>query len=88
MNATMKKITLGLAAATVAAMTFAGAAQAKPKVHLHLSFGAYGPAFGIASHYPGYGWAGPCKWYLKKYKKTGKYYWKKKFKKCMYYNYY
>ena len=93
-----RNITLGLGAAAIAVtMTLAGAAQAKPKVNFYLSldgghvgFGVsnyvdgygYGPSYGY-----GYGYGSPCKKYWKMYKITGKYKYKKKFKKCMAYYY-
>ena len=77
-----RKVALGLGAIVISTMTLASAADAKPKFHIDLHFGGgyhggyWGPGWGP-------GWGGPnCWWYLKKYKKTGKWYWKKKFYKC------
>ena len=82
-----RKIALGLGAIVVSTMTLAGAADAKSNFNVHLDFGGgglHGVHFGHGyGPYYGSGWGGPnCWWYLKKYKKTGKFFWKKKFWKC------
>lgn len=67
---------LALGAAVLSGMTIAAPApaQAKSKFDIDISIGG---GFGG-------GWGGnPCGWYLHKYFKTGSYYWKKKYKKCM-----
>ena len=83
-----RKIALGLGAIVVSTMTLSGAAEAKSKIHVDLHFGGgysgvyFGPGYGYG-YGPGYGWGGPnCYKYLKMYKKTGKWFWKKKFHKC------
>jgi len=84
-NTLIRKVTLGLGAIVISTMTLAGAANAKPNFTIHLGFGGpgyvggyWGPGYGY-----GYGYLGPnCYKYWKKYKITGKWYWKNKFYKC------
>lgn len=71
-------LALGAAAISGMALTAPAPAEAKSKFNLDIHIGS-GPGWG--GGYGGYG--GPCKWYLKKYFQTGSYYWKKKYKKCM-----
>ncbi len=87
-SALIRKLTLAAGALVVSTMTLASAADAKSNFTIHLGFGGYGgwgggyhgPVYGYG---PGYGYYGPnCHKYWKKYKFTGKYYWKKKFYKC------
>ncbi len=84
----IRKVALGIGAIAISTMTLAGAANAKSNFTIHLGFGGpgyiggyWGPGYGYGY---GYGpWGGTnCHWYLKKYYKTGKWYWKKKFYKC------
>ena len=83
----VRKLTLAAGALVVSTMTLAGAADAKSNITVHFGFGGwgggyYGPVYGYG-YGPGYGYYGPnCYKYWKKYKITGKYYWKKKFYKC------
>ncbi len=85
-----RKATLALGALVISTMTVTGAAQAKSKINVHLDFslhGLHGVHVGYGPTY-GYGpYGNPCWKYWKKYKKTGKYYWKVKFKKCKMYYY-
>ncbi len=81
-----KKITLGLAAAAISITALASTAQAKPPFSLHISPHS-GVSFSIGhGGYYGHGYHGipwKCKWYKKKFKKTGKHFWWKKYKKCL-----
>lgn len=72
-----RKVTLTLGAIIVSTMSIAGANQAQAKVHVDLHFGGWGgPAFvGPTFNY--------CNKYWWKYQKTGKFYYKKKYMKCM-----
>lgn len=84
-----RKLTLVAGALVVSTMTLAGAAEAKSNFHIDLHFGGpgyvggyWGSGWGYGPGY-GYGYYGPnCYKFLKKYKITGKYYWKKKFYTC------
>ena len=70
-----RKITLALGALVVSTMTLASANQAHAGVKIYLGSGW------------NHGWVGPgfnyCNKYWWKYQKTGKFYFKKKYMKCM-----
>ena len=86
----IRKLTLGAGAILISTMTLAGAADAKTNFHINLDFGGHGGWGGgyyapVYDYGPGYGFGyyGPnCHKYWKKYKITGKWYWKNKFYKC------
>ncbi len=81
----IRKVALALGAIAISTMTLAGAADAKPKFNIELNFGGGGYYAGHGPHGSGfsYGWSGPsCSYYWKKYKKTGKWYWKKMYYQC------
>ncbi|GBE43640.1 hypothetical protein BMS3Bbin10_01720 [bacterium BMS3Bbin10] len=84
----IRKIALALGAIAISTMTLAGAADAKPKFNIQLSFGGGGYYGGYAGHgghgsFSIYSWGGPsCSYYWKKYKKTGKWFWKNKYYQC------
>lgn len=81
-----RKVALGLGAIVVSTMTLAGANQAQAKVSIDLHFGGWGwggPGVYHGPHYgPGY-WGPSCYYFKKKWFKTGKFRWKKKYYKCM-----
>ena len=84
-----KKITLGLAAAAISVTALASTAQAKKPFSFYIDphYGV-GISFGHGYHHGHYGgipWK--CKWLKKKYKKTGKHFWWKKYKKCLWKHY-
>ncbi len=60
---------------------FAGTAEAGGK-YGHFGFKFHGPKYGY-SHYH-YGYKRGCYWLKRKYFRTGRYHWLKKYKRCRY----
>jgi len=77
---------IATSAVVISATALTGAAEAKPKhFHLHLSGGGFGVYVGQGGYYGGPYYTGnPCRWLKRKAKKTGKFIWWKRYKKCMY----
>lgn len=69
---------LGAVAISGIALAAPAPAEAKSKFDIDIHIGS-GFGYGYGGGYYG----GPCKWFLHKYLVTGKYYWKKKYYKCV-----
>lgn len=83
-----KKIALTLGAAAIAttaslAGTSDAEAKSKFKIDLHFGGGYHGAHVGY-----GYGYRAPCRFFKRRWHKTGKYKWKKRYFRCMNRHYY
>lgn len=79
----LKKASLALAAAAIATMTVQGTAQAKSSFSLHIGapgvFWGPGPVYG----YGHWGHYNPCRHWKRKFHRTGRIKYLKRYKRCM-----
>lgn len=76
-----RKVTLALGAIVVSTVAVASASQAQAGVKVYLGWGG-GHHWSHQGHGHGH-WGPSCYYFKKKWHKTGKFYWKKKYFKCM-----
>ena len=83
-----KKVLTAAAIATVVAVGAVGTttapAQAGAKVHFHV--GGFGPYWGGGYHDYGY-YGNPCRKWKRKFHRTGRYRFLRKYRRCMRYHY-
>ena len=82
-NSILKKTSLGVAAAVIATMAVQGSAQAKPSFSLYIGapgvFLGTGPVYGY-NHWRHYN---PCLRWKRKFYRTGRYKYLKRYNRCM-----